>query len=191
MLETVSALSLVSGIALEPSAFMTQMFAAGIARLLPFRARNDSNAILAPLGDHAGEADEPLVSVANGFNAAPVESVSHMFVAELAWSTALSEREDVNAIFACGETTTILGELPHPQTAISRSTTARLTQQAVISDLVMHSPLRWISCSLTGVRLDVLVSVTYKNRRSQPMEELSKVIGFGSAGNTRVSGIVG
>jgi hypothetical protein len=101
------------------------------------------------LGDHAGEADEPLVSAVNGFNAAPVESVTHMLVAELAWSTALSEREDVNAIFACGETTTILGELPHPQTANSRSTTERLTQRAVISDLVMHSPLRWISCSLT------------------------------------------
>lgn len=149
MLETVSALSLVSGIALEPSAFMTQMFAARIATLLPSRARNDSNAILAPLGDHAGEADEPLVSAVNGFNAVLVESVSHMLVAELAWSMPLSEREDVNAIFACGETTAILGELAHPQTANSRSMTERFTQRAVISDLVMHSPLRWISRALT------------------------------------------
>jgi hypothetical protein len=156
---------------------MTQMFAAGIATLLPSRVRNDSNAILSPLGDHAGEADEPLVSAVNGFKLAPVESVSHIFVAELAWSTPLSARDEVNTIVPCGETTTILGELPHPHTASSRSTTARLAQWAVISDVVIRLSLALYLCFVTGrTPRNFLVPVTYKNRREGPFEELSKVI---------------
>ena len=185
MLETVSAESLVRGIALEPSAFITQMFAAGIAILFPSRARNDSNAILAPLGDHAGEADEPLVSAVSGFKLAPVESVSHIFVAELAWSTPLSARDEVNTIVPCGETTTILGELPHPHTASSRSTTARLAQWAVISDAVIRLSIAMDLCFVTGrTPRNFLVPVTYKNRRERPFRELSKVIVPGDMRNS-------
>lgn len=115
MLLTSSAVSWVRGVALAPSAFITQMFAAGSATLLPSSARKDSSAIFAPLGDHTGEAEEAPVRAVSGLAPVPSEFMSHIFVAALAASLPSSAREEVNTTFpACG-TTTILGEMLHPQ----------------------------------------------------------------------------
>lgn len=64
-------MSLVSGVGLEPSAFITQTFwvAFVLPASLPFKARWDANATLAPSGDHAGSKLAVLeaVTVVNGF----------------------------------------------------------------------------------------------------------------------------
>jgi hypothetical protein len=65
-----------------------------------------------------------------------------------------------------------------------RSAMARLAQRAVISNAVMHLSVALDLCSVTGVRHETFwFPVTCKNRREQPLEELSKVIGIGSVEN--------
>src|SRR5260370_40996969 len=98
-------ISLVSGAAPDPSAFIIQIFEveALFAASLPSRARDESKAILLPSGDHtASELSAPkAVSLVSGVTPEPSAFMTQMLNVELVFTASLpsNARRDVNVIF--------------------------------------------------------------------------------------------